>query len=352
MTKIKGLNGSLIYEKEGANDRETVISAIESGFSLSYTDLSGLYLSGINFDGVSLRGANFNNSKLQRCSFVGVNLLGANLNGASLDYANFEDANLLMASLKSAGLKGARFRNACIVEANFSMARMWGANFYNASTKDTNMMGANIYGCDIEDMDLGGVNFQGATVDFFNNLDKEELCVKKYLLNEEYSFLKKYGWCIEAQGKGRPTKWDNSWDHLFVCVKETDQDSLNAEPDTTVEGDLTNISNPEVKSGGLSDTPRSTANILVNRGKRYGSFEGHAAISQALQKVVADGFTNREDGKTIEDMTPSQREALFMVLHKVARIVNGDFNYDDSWRDIAGYATLVVDLLNKGGRSD
>ena len=199
-------------------------------------------------------------------------------------------------------------------------------------------------------MDLGGANFHGAIVDFFDDLDKEDLCVKKYLLNEEYSFLKKYGWRIEAQGQGRPTKWDNSWDHLFVCVKETDQESSSAEPDTTGEGDLTNTSNPEVKPGSFSDIPRSTANILANRGKRYGSFEGHAAISQALQKVVADGFTNREDGKTIEDMTPSQREALFMILHKVARIVNGDFNYDDSWRDIAGYATLVVNEL--GGEND
>ena len=58
----------------------------------------------------------------------------------------------------------------------------------------------------------------------------------------------------------------------------------------------------------------------------------------------------REDGKTIEDMTPSQHEALFMVLHKVARIVNGDFNYDDSWRDIAGYATLVANELE--GKND
>ena len=95
----------------------------------------------------------------------------------------------------------------------------------------------------------------------------------------------------------------------------------------------------------VKDSPKDTLHILSDRGRRYGSFAGHAAISQSLQQVVADGFTKREDGKTIEDMTPSQREALFMILHKVARIVNGDFNYDDSWRDIAGYATLVVNEL-------
>lgn len=341
MKKILDHFENVIYEvPEGVTLKDAIEKAVNDGVSFM-----GANLEGINFDGVSLRGANFNNSNLQGCSFVGVGLLNANFNGASLNYVNFEDADLSMTRFKSADLEEVRFRNACIARADFSMARIRYANFYNASTKDTNMSGANIYSSDIEDMDLGGVNFQGTIVGFFNNLDKEELYVRKYLLNEDYSFLKKYGWLIEAQGQGRPTKWDSTWEHLFVCVKETDQGPLSAEPDTTGEGDPANTSNPEVKSGGLSDTPMSTANILVNRGKRYGSFEGHAAISQALQKVVADGFTNREDGKTIEDMMPSQREALFMILHKVARIVNGDFNYDDSWRDIAGYATLVTNAL-------
>jgi hypothetical protein len=34
-----------------------------------------------------------------------------------------------------------------------------------------------------------------------------------------------------------------------------------------------------------------------------------------------------------------------MIMHKVARILNGDPNYADNWIDIAGYATLVADRL-------
>ncbi len=34
-----------------------------------------------------------------------------------------------------------------------------------------------------------------------------------------------------------------------------------------------------------------------------------------------------------------------MIAHKLARICNGDPDYGDSWRDIAGYATLVADRL-------
>jgi len=34
-----------------------------------------------------------------------------------------------------------------------------------------------------------------------------------------------------------------------------------------------------------------------------------------------------------------------MVVHKIARILNGDPNYDDSWVDISGYTKLVADRL-------
>ncbi len=42
-----------------------------------------------------------------------------------------------------------------------------------------------------------------------------------------------------------------------------------------------------------------------------------------------------------ETMTYDQREGLDMIANKIARILNGDPNYADSWHDIAGYATLV-----------
>lgn len=34
-----------------------------------------------------------------------------------------------------------------------------------------------------------------------------------------------------------------------------------------------------------------------------------------------------------------------MICHKMARIINGDPNYRDSWDDVAGYATLVAKRL-------
>jgi len=79
-------------------------------------------------------------------------------------------------------------------------------------------------------------------------------------------------------------------------------------------------------------------NILEERGKRYGPFEGHAYITQELKlKMAANpGWLK---------LNPSMKESLEMIAHKIGRILNGDPFYDDSWKDIAGYAELVAKQL-------
>ena len=87
---------------------------------------------------------------------------------------------------------------------------------------------------------------------------------------------------------------------------------------------------------------------LNERGKRYGSFKGHAEVSQRLKVVVQEELETRE-----KFLSPVQQEAVDMILHKLARIVNGDASYIDSWRDIVGYTQLVVDeLLATDGSTD
>jgi hypothetical protein len=49
-----------------------------------------------------------------------------------------------------------------------------------------------------------------------------------------------------------------------------------------------------------------------------------------------------------KELDSDQLEALDMIAHKIARILNGDPNYADNWIDIAGYATLVANRLEKG----
>ena len=86
---------------------------------------------------------------------------------------------------------------------------------------------------------------------------------------------------------------------------------------------------------------------LNERGTRYGDFKNHADISQEIQNAIARGIHNRDDGLDVGDIEPYMLEALTVIAHKIGRIVNGDMYYDDSWRDIAGYATLVVNELEK-----
>lgn len=78
--------------------------------------------------------------------------------------------------------------------------------------------------------------------------------------------------------------------------------------------------------------------ILEEREKRYGSFQGHALIAQKLKKTMLKS-------SKWSQLSSDKKEALEMIQHKVARILNGDPEYDDNWRDIAGYATLVEQTL-------
>ena len=90
-------------------------------------------------------------------------------------------------------------------------------------------------------------------------------------------------------------------------------------------------------------TPRPVTddvdNTVTQRGERYGLFADGAVIMQDLKTVMraTPGW---------ERLTPSQREALEMIQHKIGRVLNGDPTYDDSWRDISGYSTLILNELN------
>ena len=90
-------------------------------------------------------------------------------------------------------------------------------------------------------------------------------------------------------------------------------------------------------------TPKTTtdvAQILTERGERYGKFTRHAEITQQLKQLIKHYLE-----KSGTALAYDQQESLDMICHKIARIVNGDPDYADSWVDIAGYAKLVADRL-------
>ena len=84
---------------------------------------------------------------------------------------------------------------------------------------------------------------------------------------------------------------------------------------------------------------KKLATVLSERGSRYGTLMNNATISQGLKEII-------HSSSNWEAMPPDMREALDMIVHKISRIVEGDFNYDDSWIDISGYSTLIVERLH------
>jgi len=89
---------------------------------------------------------------------------------------------------------------------------------------------------------------------------------------------------------------------------------------------------------------QSVEDVLKERGTRYGAFINQAGIAQGLHQVIEFGM--QVTGKTRFDFYVDELEAINMIVNKLARIINGDPHYSDSWRDIAGYATLVADRLD------
>lgn len=97
--------------------------------------------------------------------------------------------------------------------------------------------------------------------------------------------------------------------------------------------------------------------ILADRGARYGRFINHARATQDIKDVFYKHTPDSAirpcpmapESKPEPFLAPDQAEALDMIAHKIGRILAGDPNYADSWHDIAGYAQLVANRLNREG---
>lgn len=77
---------------------------------------------------------------------------------------------------------------------------------------------------------------------------------------------------------------------------------------------------------------------LNERQKQYGSFEDVAMTTQKIMDAIAWA-------RGSDKLPAPHHEALHMIASKIARIVNGDYNHQDSWHDIQGYAKLIEDLI-------
>lgn len=84
----------------------------------------------------------------------------------------------------------------------------------------------------------------------------------------------------------------------------------------------------------------SIEGTLAEREARYGGFCTQAGVSQNLKYSM-------QSSRNWNNLHPFQREALEMIQHKIARMLNGDPNYEDSVVDIIGYATLMLEAMRE-----
>jgi len=77
--------------------------------------------------------------------------------------------------------------------------------------------------------------------------------------------------------------------------------------------------------------------ILNEREATHGQFSDVSRVAQKIKAVYAErGYRHLPD---------VQMEALDMIASKIARILCGDSDFPDHWKDISGYAELVVESL-------
>ena len=85
--------------------------------------------------------------------------------------------------------------------------------------------------------------------------------------------------------------------------------------------------------------------ILDERQSEYGEFEDNANIAFALQKTLV--HTNN-----YPSLPPYQSRAIDMMMFKLARLLTGNNNHLDTWRDLAGYATIVANIIESKSTAD
>lgn len=91
---------------------------------------------------------------------------------------------------------------------------------------------------------------------------------------------------------------------------------------------------------GSTDPKSELDNVLTERNAAYGDFAVQGDISQQIKKLLQSypGWLR---------LKLYQQEALETIVMKVSRLLNGDPDHEDSWLDIAGYATLVYRILKR-----
>lgn len=83
----------------------------------------------------------------------------------------------------------------------------------------------------------------------------------------------------------------------------------------------------------LFDTLQTT---LQQCRSTHGQFSDNAEIAEYIMEIL-------RQSPNWNTASPTIRVASFQIAHKLGRAFSGILDFEDHWRDIAGYATLIAD---------
>jgi RHS repeat-associated protein len=132
--------------------------------NLVAADLTLASLTGANLSEACLRMADLRNANLSDADLRGADFSKANLSGAVLREANLEGADLHEANLPTADLSKAKLRRANLRGADLSGANLAGVDFQNADVRDADLSRTDLRGADLTVTDCSGTKLRGANL--------------------------------------------------------------------------------------------------------------------------------------------------------------------------------------------
>lgn len=122
--------------------------------------------------------------------------------------------------------------------------------------------------------------------------------------------------------------------HKFRCHTVTGQD-IPAERTALCRAREAEQASMRTASTPVRESELYSNPILNQRAATHGSYSDTALYSQTI-KSMCRGSGNWNQ------LSNQQRESLDLFATKIARILSGNPDEQDHWKDIAGYATLVI----------
>lgn len=126
------------FAKRVSQDKSAILPPLQG------LDLSGYFLSDLNFQNSQLSGANFSGSSISKSDFSGAIMRGINLKGANINYTNFTGGNLMGCDCVASRLYQCDFTDADMSFMDATNSDFPESRFLNADLFNVNFSGADL----------------------------------------------------------------------------------------------------------------------------------------------------------------------------------------------------------------